>query len=141
MTKLVYAPLSNGRGMKEYKMRRGEHLADRMPDLKASVEEYFGTVTSTETVNGNELYVVEDPDNPVFDRILAGAAEYSGKKDKLAVHFEERPAEEVIAEGNADAAADAVDVKNEFLLEATGRDAKSRRDSLKREVEDEAPDY
>ena len=127
--------------MKEYKMRRGEHLADRMPDLKASVEEYFGTVTSTETVNGNELYVVEDPDNPVFDRILAGAAEYSGKKDKLAVHFEERPAEEVIAEGNADAAADAVDVKNEFLLEATGRDAKSRRDSLKREVEDEAPDY
>jgi hypothetical protein len=141
VTKLVYALLSNGRRMKEYKMRRGEHLDDRMPDLKASIEDYFGTVDGTEAYDGNELYVVEDPDNPVFERVVAGAAEYSGKKDKLAVHFEERPAEDVIAEGNADAAADAVDAKNSFLLEATGRDAKSRRESLKREVEDDAPDY
>ncbi|SNR48814.1 DUF5611 family protein [Halorubrum vacuolatum] len=127
--------------MKEYKMRRGEHLEDRMPDLKGSIEEYFGEVTGTEEWNGHELYVVEEPKNPVFERIVAGAASYSGKKDKLAVHFEERPAEELIAEGKVDAAADAVDVKNAFLLEATGRDAKSRRDSLKREVEDDAPDY
>jgi len=124
--------------MKEYKMRRGEHLEDRIPDMKATVEEYFGEVTGTEEHDGHELYVVEDPDNPVFDEILAGAAEYSGKKDKLAVHFEERPAEEVIAEGHADAAADAVDKKNDFLLEATGRDAKARRDSMKRKVEDDA---
>jgi hypothetical protein len=127
--------------MKEYKMRRGEHLEDRMPDLKGSIEEYFGTVTNTEEFDGNELYVVEDPDNPVFDRVVAGAASYGGKKDKLAVHFEERPAEDVIAEGNADAAADAIDAKNSFLLEATGRNAKSRRDSMKRTVEDDAPDY
>jgi hypothetical protein len=124
--------------MKEYKMRRGEHLEDRIPDMKAKIEEYFGEVTDTEDWEGHELYVVDDPDNPVFERILAGAAEYSGKKDKLAVHFEERPAEEVIAEGNADAAADAVDAKNDFLLEATGRDAKSRRESMKRAVEDDA---
>ncbi|WP_327053106.1 DUF5611 family protein [Halomicrococcus gelatinilyticus] len=124
--------------MKEYKMRRGEHLEDRIPDLKGKIEEYFGTVSGTEEVDGHELYVVADPDNPVFDRIVAGAAEYSGKKDKLAVHFEERPAEDVIAEGHADAAADAVNKKNEFLLEATGRDAKSRRDSMKRAVEDDA---
>jgi len=124
--------------MKEYKMRRGEHLGDRIPDMKAKIEEYFGEVTDTEDWQGHELYVVDDPDNPVFERILAGAAEYSGKKDKLAVHFEERPAEDVIAEGNADAAADAVDVKNDFLLEATGRDAKSRRESMKRAVEDDA---
>ena len=122
-------------------MRRGEHLDDRMPDLKAEIEDYFGEVSGTEDVNGHELYVVEDPDNPVFEKIVAGAADYSGKKDKLTVHFEERDAEDVIAEGNADAAAEAVDMKNEFLLEATGRDAKSRRDSLKRQVEDEAPDY
>jgi len=127
--------------MKEYKMRRGEHLEERMPDLKGSIEMYFGPITGTETYDGNDLYVVETPENPVFDRIVAGAATYSGKKDRLAVHFEERPAEDVIAEGNADAAADAVDAKNEFLLEATGRDAKSRRDSLKRAVEDDAPDY
>ena len=127
--------------MKEYKMRRGEHLDDRIPDLKGSIEAYFGPVTGSEEYGGNDLYVVETPDNPVFDRIVAGAATYSGKKDRLAVHFEERPAEDVIAEGNADAAADAVDAKNEFLLEATGRDAKSRRDSLKRAVEDDAPDY
>jgi hypothetical protein len=124
--------------MKEYKMRRGEHLEDRIPDMKAKIEEYFGEVAGTEEHNGHELYVVEDPDNPVFDRILAGAAEYSGKKDKLAVHFDERPAEEVIAEGHADAAADAVDAKNDFLLEVTGRDAKSRRESMKRQVEDDA---
>ncbi|WP_134669555.1 DUF5611 family protein [Halorussus marinus] len=124
--------------MKEYKMRRGEHLEDRIPDMKAKIEEYFGEISDTEDWQGHELYVVDDPDNPVFDRILAGAAEYSGKKDKLAVHFEERPAEDVIAEGNADAAADAVDAKNDFLLEATGRDAKSRRESMKRAVEDDA---
>ncbi|WP_276300013.1 DUF5611 family protein [Halorussus lipolyticus] len=124
--------------MKEYKMRRGEHLEDRVPDMKAKVEEFFGEVTGTEEHNGHELYVVDNPDNPVFEKILAGAAEYSGKKDKLAVHFEEREAEEVIAEGHADAAADAVDKKNTFLLEATGRDAKARRDSMKRQVEDDA---
>jgi hypothetical protein len=126
--------------MKEYKMRRGEHLDDRMPDLRAEVEEFFGEVTGTEEMNGHELYVVGEPDNPVFERILAGAASYSGKKDRLAVHFVERDAADVIAEGNADAAQDAVDVKNEFLLAATGRDAKSRRDSMKRDVEDDAPD-
>lgn len=119
-------------------MRRGEHLEDRIPDMKAKIEDYFGEVTGTEEHNGHELYVIDDPDNPVFDKILAGAAQYSGKKDKLAVHFEERPAEDVIAEGNADAAADAVDAKNSFLLEATGRDAKSRRESMKRSVEDDA---
>ena len=124
--------------MKEYKMRRGEHLEDRIPDMKAKIEDYFGEVSGTEEHDGHELYVVEDPDNPVFDKIIAGAAQYSGKKDKLAVHFEERPAEDVIAEGNADAAADAVSKKNDFLLEATGRDAKARRDSLKRQVEDDA---
>jgi len=122
-------------------MRRGEYLDERVPDLEATVEEYFGEVTGTDTVEGNELFVVSDPENPVFERILAGAASYDGKKDRLAVHFEERPAEEVIAEGDADAAAEAVELKNEFLLEATGRDAKSRRDSMKREVEDaDTPD-
>jgi len=122
-------------------MRRGETLDERAPDLEGLIEEYFGSVTGTEDYDGHDLYVVGDPDNPVFDRIVAGAVEYSSKKDKLAVHFEERPAEDVIAEGNADAAAEAVDLKNEFLLEVTGRDAKSRRESMKRAVEDdETPD-
>ena len=124
--------------MKEYKMRRGEYLEERMPDLEAEIEDYFGSPSATEEYKGSDLYVVEDPDNPVFERVVAGAVSYSGKKDKLAVDFEERPAEDVIAEGNADAAADAVAAKNEFLLEATGRDAKSRRDSMKRSVEDDA---
>ncbi len=122
-------------------MRRGETLEERAPDLKAVIERYFGPVTGTEDVEGHELYVVDEPDNPVFERIVAGAAKYSGKKDKLAVHFEERPAAEVIAEGHADAAQDAVAAKNDFLLEVTGRDAKSRRESMKRQVEDDAPDY
>jgi hypothetical protein len=127
--------------MKVYKMRRGETLDENVPDMEASIEEYFGPVAGTEEMNGHELYVVESPDNPVFERVLVGAAEYDGKKDRLAVHFEERDAEEVIAAGEADAAAEAVDLKNDFLLEATGRDAKSRRESMKRAVEDEAPDF
>jgi hypothetical protein len=126
--------------MKQYKMRRGETLDENAPDLKGTIESYFGPVTGTEEVDGHELYVVEDPDNPVFERIVAGAAEYSGKKDKLAVHFEERDAADVIAEGHADAAEDAVNAKNDFLLEVTGRDAKSRRDSMKRSVEDDPDD-
>jgi hypothetical protein len=126
--------------MRVYKMRRGEYLEDRIPDMRATVEEYFGPVAGTETVAGHELLVIEEPRNPVFERVLAGAARYSAKKDRLAVQFDERPAEEVIAAGQADAAQDAVDAKNEFLLEATGRDAKSRRDSMKRDVEDDAPD-
>lgn len=123
--------------MREYKMRRGEHLEERIPEMERTIEEYFGPVTETEEYNGSDLLVVGDPKNPVFERIVAGAVAYSGKKDTLAVDFEERPAEAVIAEGNADAAADAVAAKNEFLLEATGRDAKSRRESMKRDVEDD----
>jgi hypothetical protein len=127
--------------MKEYKMRRGETLEDRVPDMEATIEEYFGPVAGTEEFDGHELYVVEEPTNPVFERIVAGAATYSGKKDRLMVHFEEREAADVIAEGNADAAQEAVSLKNDFLREATGRDAKSRRDSMKRAVEDDVPDY
>ncbi|MFY4812857.1 DUF5611 family protein [Haloarcula sp. AONF1] len=124
--------------MREYKMRRGEHLEDRVPDMEAFVEEYFGEITDTEEYEGNDLLVVDDPDNPVFDRVVAGRVEYGSKKDKLALHIDERPAEDVIAEGNVDAAEDAVAVKNDFLEEATDRDAKARRDSLKRSVEDDA---
>ena len=119
-------------------MRRGEHLEDRVPDMEAYVEDYFGTPTATEEYNGNDLLVVEDPDNPVFERVVAGTVEYSGKKNKLALNITERPAEEVIAEGHVDAAEDAVNAKNDFLEEATGRDAKARRDSMKRDVEDDA---
>ncbi|GGL33768.1 hypothetical protein GCM10009037_16690 [Halarchaeum grantii] len=128
--------------MKEYKMRRGEYLDERIPDMEATIEEYFGSISGTEEYKGSDLYVIDDPENPVFERIVAGAVSYSGKKDKLAVEFEERPAADVIADGHVDAAEDAVSAKNEFLLEATGRDAKSRRDSLKRKVEDkdETPD-
>ena len=124
--------------MREYKMRRAEHLEDRVPDMEAFVEEYFGDVTDTEERKDSDLLVVDDPDNPVFDRVVAGTVEYSGKKDKLALHIDERDAEDVIAEGNADAAQDAVNAKNDFLEEATGRDAKARRDSMKRSVEDDA---
>ena len=123
--------------MREYKMRRGEHLSDRIEDMEATVEDYFGPITGTEEYNGNDLYVVEEPDNPVFDRVTVGTIAYSSKKDKLALDIEERPAEDVIAEGNVEAAEEAVSIKNDFLLEATGRDAKARRDSMKRSVEDD----
>ncbi|MFC3960120.1 DUF5611 family protein [Halovivax cerinus] len=125
--------------MKEYKMRRGEYLEERIPDMEGSIEEYFGPITGTEEFRGSSLHVVEEPDNPVFERIVVGAVEYSGKKDKLAVEFHERDPTE-LGPDELEAAADAVDAKNDFLLEATGRDAKARRDSLKRSVEDD-PDH
>ncbi|MFD1598716.1 DUF5611 family protein [Halobellus rarus] len=126
--------------MKEYKMRRGETLEDRIPDMKSTVEEYFGPISGTMEYKGSDLYVVEEPQNPVFERIVAGAVSYSGKKDRLGVEFEERDPTE-LSPDDLEAAGDAVDAKNDFLLEATGRDAKSRRDSMKRDVEDDAPDY
>jgi hypothetical protein len=127
--------------MREYKMRRGEYLEERVEDMEEFVEEYFGPVTTTDDYKDSDLLVVEDPKNPVFKRVTAGTVAYSGKKDKLALDIEERPAEEVIEEGHFDAAEDAVAVKNDFLEAATGRDAKARRDSMKRDVEDdETPD-
>ena len=123
--------------MREYKMRRGEYLEDRVEDMKAFIEKHFGRVTGTEPYKNSELYLVEEPDNPVFERVTAGTVEYSGKKNKLALDIEERPAEVVIEEGHFDAAEEAVSVKNEFLETATGRDAKSRRESMKRDVEDD----
>ena len=127
--------------MREYKMRRGEYLEERVEDVEAFVENYFGPVTATEPYSDTELLVVEEPDNPVFDRVVAGRVEYSSKKDRIALDIEERPAEDVIAEGEFEAAEEAVNLKNDFLETATGRDAKARRESMKRDVEDdETPD-
>ncbi|ELZ30081.1 hypothetical protein C474_11985 [Halogeometricum pallidum JCM 14848] len=126
--------------MKEYKMRRGETLDERVPDMESYIEDMFGPITETMDYKGSDLHVVGEPSNPVFEKIVAGAVKYSGKKDKLAVEFHERDPTE-LGPDELEAAGDAVDAKNTFLLEATGRDAKSRRDSLKRSVEDESPDY
>lgn len=120
-------------------MRRGEYLEERIPDLEGTVEETFGPITGTEEFKGSDLFVVGEPDNPVFERIVVGAVEYGSKKDKLAVEFHERDPTE-LSPDELEAAEEAVSAKNEFLLEATGRDAKARRDSLKRSVEDD-PDH
>ena len=118
-------------------MRRGEYLEERIEDMEATVEDYFGPITGTEPYRDGELYIIEEPDNPVFSKVTVGTVEYGSKKDKLALDIEERPAEEVIEEGHFDAAEEAVALKNDFLEEATGRDAKARRDSMKRSVEDD----
>ena len=127
--------------MEEYKMRRGEYLEERIPDMEATVEDYFGPITGTQEYKGSDLYVVGEPKNPVFEKVVVGAVAYSGKKDKLAVDFIERELKDLMETGDVDAAGDANSAKNQFLLECTGRDAKSRRESMKRAVEDdETPD-
>jgi hypothetical protein len=127
--------------MEEYKMRRGEYLEERVPDLEGTIEDYFGPITGTQEFKGSDLYVVGDPKNPVFEKVVAGAVSYGSKKDKLAVDFIERDLQDLMETGDVDAAGDANTAKNEFLLECTGRDAKSRRESMKRSVEDdETPD-
>lgn len=126
--------------MKEYKMRRGETLDERIPDLQAAIEEYFGPVSGTEPYSGHECYVVDEPTNPVFDRVIIGAGRYDGKKDTLVVEFEEVDPS-TLSPDELEAASEAVSLKNEFLYEATGRDAKARRESMKRSVEDsDTPD-
>jgi len=122
-------------------MRRGEYLEERVPNLRQTIEEYFGPITGTEEFKESDLFVVAEPKNPVFERVVAGAVTYGSKKDKLAVDFVQRSPQELMESGDVDAAGDAVSAKNEFLLECTGRDAKSRRESMKRSVEDdETPD-
>jgi len=121
-------------------MRRGEYLEERIPDMQETIEEYFGPITGTEEYKGSDLHVVGEPDNPVFERIVAGAVSYDDKKDRFGVEFEETDPADLGPE-ELEAAEEAVSLKNEFLLEATGRDAKSRRDSMKRAVEDESPDF
>jgi len=120
-------------------MRRGEYLEERIPDLEGTVEDYFGAITDSEEFKGSDLFVVEEPDNAVFERVVVGAVEYGSKKDKIAVKFEERDPTE-LSPAELEDAEEAVSMKNEFLLEATGRDAKARRDSMKRAVEDD-PDH
>jgi len=120
-------------------MRRGEQLSERVPDMESFIEEYFGPVTGTEEYEGDELHVVEEPDNPIFAQIIAGTASYSSKKDRLAVEFEERDPTELDPD-QLEAAEEAVSLKNDFLEATTGRDAKARRESMKRDVEDDADD-
>lgn len=124
-------------------MRRGETLDDRVPDIKGLIEEYFGEITGTESYEGHELFVIEQPDNPAFSRVVAGPLRYSSKKDKLALHLEEADPAELIESGDLEAAGEALSLKNDFLERVTGRDAKARRESMKRSVEDspdEAPE-
>ena len=121
--------------MNEYEIKRGTTLEERIADLKESIEGYFGPITSTENRDGQELYVVESPTNPIFKKVSIGAGKYPGKKDTLIVDFEELPIAEIIASGHIELAGDAVSVKNEFLLKATGKDSKARRAAMKREVE------
>ena len=121
--------------MKEYEIKRGSTLEERIEDLKGAVEEYFGPITGAEIQEGQELYVVENPVNPIFKKVSIGAGKYPGKKDTLIEDFEELPIPEIIANGDIELAADAVSVKNEFLLKATGKDSKARRKAMKKDVE------
>ena len=121
--------------MKEYEIKRGATLEERIVDLKGEIEEYFGPINGTENREGQKLYVVKNPVNPIFKKVSIGAGKYPGKKDTLIVDFEEDKDSiaEIIADGNIELAADAVTAKNEFLLKATGKDSKARRKAAKRE--------
>ncbi|MDY6780143.1 MAG: DUF5611 family protein [Halobacteria archaeon] len=120
--------------MRYYKMGRGEYIDERVDDLKEKTEEYFGETTGTEERDGVEMHVVED--SMVFERVMVGVERNKNKKDRLAVHFEEKDVATLQEEGILDEAQNAMDAKNEFLEEVTGRDAEARRKSMKREVED-----
>jgi hypothetical protein len=119
--------------MRYYKMRRGEYIEERVPDMRGKVEEYFGEINGIEERDGVKMYVAED--TMVFDRVKVGVEERSNAKNRLAVHFEEKDVPTLQEEGLLEKAEDARVAKNDFLEEVTGRDAKSRRESMKREVE------
>ncbi len=67
----------------------------------------FGEVTDTEDYEGNDLLVVDDPDNPVFDRVVAGRVEYGRRKVKLEL-LSMSDHRRRHADRNVDAAEDAV---------------------------------
>jgi len=119
--------------MKEYEIKRGKTLEERMPNLKGMVEEYFGPITGTCDYEGQELYHIENPRNPVFKTVSIGAGKYPGKKDTLIVDFEEHHMKDIVEAGNIELTADAVTSKNKFLLGATGKDSKARRKAMKRQ--------
>jgi len=48
--------------------------------MEAFVVDYFGEPTDTEEYSRNDLLVVEEPKNPVFDRVVAGTIEFSSKR-------------------------------------------------------------
>ena len=121
--------------MRRYKMGRGNYFDDLDEDLATITERYWGDIDGTREEDGVELFVVED--TMVFDEVLVGRERNEGKKDRLVVHFEEKDVATLQEEGLLDAADDAMDAKNRFLEEVTGRDAKARRDSMKRDVEDD----
>jgi hypothetical protein len=121
--------------MRRYKMGRGNYFDDLDEDLATITERYWGDIDGTREEDGVEMFVVED--TMVFDEVLVGREHNDGKKDRLVVHFEEKDVATLQEEGLLDAADDAMDAKNRFLEEVTGRDAKARRDSMKRDVEDD----
>ncbi len=114
-------------------MRRGEYLEDRVDDLEAKIEEYFGEITGTEDVDGTEVFVVED--SGVFESVKVGVERNEGRKNRVAVEFNEKDVQVLQEEGLIDKAQDAMRAKNDFLEEVTGRNAKDRRESMKRDVE------
>ncbi len=115
--------------MRYYKLKRGEKLDNRVPDMEEKIEEYFGYVNGKEEKEGMDMWVVED--FAAFNRVLIGKEKRNNRKDRLAVHFEEKPPTEVSQDG----ALEAIETKNEFLEDVTGRTAEDRKKSMKNQVE------
>lgn len=115
--------------MRYYKLRRGEKLDERVPDMQEKVEEYFGEVSGKEKKEGVDMWVVED--YAAFKKVFVGKERRKNRKDRVAVHFEEKkPAE--IEKGEAKKA---IEAKNQFLEDVTGRTAEDRKESMKNQVE------
>lgn len=124
--------------MKEYKMRRGETLEGRVPDMKAMVEDYLGPIIGTEEFKDGDLYVAGKPKDPVFIHIVVGTIKCSSKKDKLVANFEEASPTDFASE-DLKTADETADAKNDFLLGAAGHDMRSHCGPMKHTVEDDAP--
>lgn len=118
--------------MKHYKMAKGEYLNERVNDLEEVVEKYFGEVEETVEEDGIEFYVVKD--SGIFDTVKVGVVKNDNKKNKVAVDFVEKEVSELIENGSLEDSEEAIENKNNFLEEVTGRTAEDRRKSMTREV-------
>lgn len=118
--------------MKHYKMAKGEYLNERVNDLEEVVEKYFGEVEETVEEEGIEFYVVKD--SGIFDTVKVGVVKNDNKKNKVAVDFVEKEVSELIENGSLEDSEEAIENKNNFLEEVTGRTAEDRRKSMTREV-------
>ena len=122
-----------------YTFAPGESYEERIDDLESLLAEHYTFDTAahqTAEIDGVTVrFTTIEPANAGLELLHVGPVEYPNKKTALAVAFQEVDPSDVPPEDASDLR-EAIQKKNTFLEAATGRDADSRRDAMKRRTKD-----